>query len=102
MAQDWALAFYKSRAWIDCRAGYIASVFGLCERCQEAGLIVHHKIVLTLKNISDPFISLNWEHLELTCMDCHNKEHHGSSEPVTRDGLMFNVWGELEETVSPP
>jgi len=101
MAKEWAISFYSSTAWLKCREGYIQSVHGLCERCPEAGVIVHHKEILTPENINDPNVSLNWDKLELTCIDCHNKEHHGSNEPVTRNGLCFNVWGELVRIEAP-
>jgi 5-methylcytosine-specific restriction endonuclease McrA len=75
-------------------------VNGLCERHTEnggivPGKIVHHKIVLTSENIHDPTVSLNWDHLEYLCQDCHNKEHHGDDYAVTMDGLEFNEYGEL-------
>lgn len=101
MAKEWAKWFYKSKAWLDCRAGYITSVFGLCERCQAPGYIVHHKILLTPKNINDTEVTLNWDYLEYLCLDCHNREHHGSSEVVIREGLVFGINGDLV-TLSPP
>lgn len=101
MAKEWAKAFYKSKAWQECRTGYIASVNGLCETCLKAnrirtGYIVHHTIYLTPNNISDPNISLNWNYLRYDCQDCHNKEHHHKKD-VTRKGLIFNTKGELVE-----
>ena len=80
MAKDYAKAFYKTKAWKNCRAGYIASVGGLCERCLRNGLyvpgtMVHHKVHLTPLNIDDPSITLNWSNLELLCRDCHKDEH---------------------------
>lgn len=102
MAQEWALWFYRSTAWLKCRAGYIASVFGLCERCHAPGLIVHHKEALTPQNIHDPAVSLNWEKLEYLCQPCHNVETFGSSEPVVSDGLMFDDYGNIVQMVRPP
>ena len=64
MAKPWAIQFYKSRVWLDCRAAYIQSVFGLCEKCRRPGWIVHHKEKLTPANINDPNVTLNWEKLE--------------------------------------
>ena len=98
--KEWAKSFYKSKAWRDCREGYIQSVHGLCERCLEKdkhvpGKIVHHKEILTPENINNPDITLNWDYLELLCQDCHNKEHH--STDVTAEGLCFNEHGELVE-----
>lgn len=73
-------AFYGSRAWKRCRTEYKKSVGGLCERCKtkgliEPGYIVHHKEYINARNITDPNILLNFDNLELLCMDCHNKEH---------------------------
>lgn len=98
MAQPFAIAFYHSKEWLKCRAGYIASVFGLCERCRVKGIltkgkIVHHKIKLTAQNISDPDVSLNWDNLYLVCKDCHEEEHSG--ENVTRSDVLFDGEGNL-------
>ena len=78
--KDYARAFYKSTEWKKCRAGYVKSVGGLCERCLKRGdfipgVIVHHKCYLTPENILDPTVTLNYDNLELLCQDCHNKEH---------------------------
>ena len=79
VAQEWAKAFYKSGAWLKCRAAYIAERIaidgGLCEECkEELGYIVHHKILLTPGNINDPEIALNHEHLKYDCKRCHDYE----------------------------
>ena len=92
--KPYAKKFYKSSAWLKCRASYILLRHGLCERCEGVGKIVHHTVYLTPYNIHDPNIALNHELLELLCQDCHNKEHHGSSDVVS-DGLMFNSNGDL-------
>lgn len=80
MAQDWAKAFYKSKAWQQTRTAYAASVGGLCEDClrrgeYRPGEIVHHKVHLTPENINNPAVSLSWSNLELLCRDCHGKMH---------------------------
>lgn len=72
--------FYSSPAWKACRAAYIKSVGGLCERCRAAGRIVpgvevHHKVRLTPATVRDPKVALAWSNLELLCEDCHKKEH---------------------------
>ena len=90
--QKWAEKFYKGKEWIKLRNAYFASQYGICERCSEPGLIVHHKIYLTPKNIGNPEVSLNWDLLELLCLECHNKEHGGD---VIADGLMFDEDGNL-------
>jgi 5-methylcytosine-specific restriction enzyme A len=94
MAKDYAKQFYNSTAWKKCRAGYIKSVHGLCERCGKPGWIVHHKKYITPENINDPNITLNWSNLEYVCQDCHNKEHFEKHSPV-RAGLAFDESGNL-------
>jgi 5-methylcytosine-specific restriction enzyme A len=95
--QIWAKGFYQSTAWRKCREAYIAYVHGLCERCQSPGYIVHHKVWLTPNNINDPNVSLNHMHLEYLCIECHNRTHSKHIEGMTRDGLMFNEFGDLVE-----
>lgn len=98
MARAFAKSFYKSKAWRTTRAAYIAKTNGLCERCLEHGRYkpcedVHHKIILNEINIKDPNISLNHDHLEALCKECHNTVHgHGS--PV-REDVTFNEQGQL-------
>ncbi|WP_336772315.1 HNH endonuclease [Paenibacillus sp. MMO-58] len=95
MAKAWAKRFYNSKAWRECRTAYIDSVHGLCERCGEAGFIVHHTVYLTPDNINDPAISLNHDLLEYVCQEHHNEEHHGSHEPITAQGTQFDAEGNL-------
>lgn len=78
--KDFAVSFYKSKAWQHCRSAYAKSVGGLCEQCLKRGLvkpgdIVHHKVRLTPDNINDPAVALSWDNLELLCRDCHAKAH---------------------------
>ena len=88
--KEFAQAFYKSRAWRDCRKAYKASRIqadgGLCEVCHEAlGYIVHHKIQLTPENINDPSITLNPALLSYECKACHDgHDGHGlnKSKPL--------------------
>ena len=103
--KPWAKQFYNSKEWQACREAYIASKQGLCERCLAEGRIspgeiVHHKIYLTPKNISDPDITLNFDNLELLCQDCHNKEH--SKQLPTNDELMFDEYGNIVKRLIPP
>ncbi len=91
-----AKRFYKSTAWKKCRESYIASVFGLCERCKKPGKIVHHTVYINAFNINDPNITLNHDLLEYLCQDCHNREHFEKHSPV-REGLMFDEEGNLIE-----
>jgi 5-methylcytosine-specific restriction protein A len=97
MAQAWAKWFYNSREWIQCRAAYIASVFGLCEDCRSRGIarrgyILHHTEPLTVENINNPDITLNWNKLRYLCLDCHNRVN---STEVLREDVMFDSMGQL-------
>ncbi|HAX02673.1 MAG: hypothetical protein A2Y45_01460 [Tenericutes bacterium GWC2_34_14] len=67
--------FYKSAAWQVARQIKYQEQDGRCERCKRVGEEVHHKIRLTIQNVSDTSVSLNQENLELLCKECHNKEH---------------------------
>ena len=77
--KEFAKKFYRSRAWRACRKSYIAERQaidgGLCEECGERlGYIVHHKTLLTPKNIDNPEITLNHKMLKYVCKECHNRE----------------------------
>ena len=69
--------FYDSLEWKRCRETYKRMKGYVCERCGNTSkkMIVHHKIHLTPFTMNDPDISLNYDNLELLCMDCHNREH---------------------------
>ena len=95
MSKEFAKKFYKSKAWLKCREGFIQSVYGLCNRCGKPGYIVHHKELLTPSNIDNPDITLNWDKLEYLCQDCHNKEHMSKHEGIIREGLRFNSKGQV-------
>ncbi len=99
MAREFSRNLYGSRAWKECRASFILSKNGLCERClsnnkYEPGTEVHHKIYLTPENINDPYITLSWDNLELLCASCHSKEHNEKYSPL-REDVMFNAEGDL-------
>ena len=88
MARAFSVDFYKSDAWESCRAAYLAKVGGLCEECLKQGIytpavIVHHKVVLTPENITNPEITLAFSNLEAVCRDCHGKVH--------RPGLRYKI-----------
>ena len=97
MAKDFAKSFYKSKAWQSCRAGYAASVGGLCERCLQRGIvtageIVHHKIHVTPETINDPQVLLSWGNLELVCRECHRELHEDQMHKMPdRSKRRFSV-----------
>ena len=90
-------SFYKTAAWLKCRAAYIKHVGGLCERCLARGLIVpgyivHHKCYLTPENITDPSVTLNFDNLEYLCHECHNQEHF---KEVQKKRYKFDDYGRV-------
>lgn len=90
MSKPFARSFYTTKAWIKCRAAYIAHRRavdgGMCEDCHErAGYIVHHKTELTPQNINDPDIALSFGNLKYVCHECHNSiKHNGRDGSVPR------------------
>lgn len=94
--RKFAVSFYTSQAWADCREAYRKSAGGLCEVCLSKGLItageiVHHKIHLTPENITDPTITLNFDNLQLVCRECHGEIHKRKKKryKVTGDGKVI-------------
>ena len=85
--------FYSSGKWRKTRAAYIQSVFGECERCDQPGVQLHHKIHLNQENINDADITLNHYNLEYLCAECHRKHHQ--IKPGYNNGLKFTENGDL-------
>ena len=106
--------FYDSKAWWECRGGFVKSKNYLCERCGRVCWtkgdnrykrakaeghdvvfgIVHHMEYLNDSNVNDPNISLNWENLEYLCIECHNKEHMTKNVEVRKD-VTFDEDGNI-------
>lgn len=63
----------------------------MCERCGGVATICHHKKYITPANITDPYITLNWENLEALCHECHNLEHQ-----LKRSLTYFDEAGNIE------
>jgi 5-methylcytosine-specific restriction endonuclease McrA len=82
--------FYKSVSWQIAREIKIRDANGKCERCGSLGEEVHHKIRLTVLNVTNPEISLNQDNLELLCKKCHNTEHKrfSNSQQFDEDGNL--------------
>ena len=49
------------------------------------GFIVHHKEHLNANNIYNPAVTINFDNLELLCLNCHNSEHFTKND-FTADG----------------
>lgn len=94
-----AKRFYNSKAWKDCRASYIATIWnGLCEHCKDAtGYIVDHIIEINEHNISDPMITLNHDNLQYLCLVCHNKKTF-EKYSVMREDVRFDLNGDIVPT----
>ena len=79
--KSFAKKVYQSPQWKKCRASYLKSVGGLCERCLAKGIyrpanIVHHKIFLDEKNVSDPEVCFAFKNLEAVCWEHHAEIHN--------------------------
>lgn len=106
------LEFYNSKTWKRNRVAYAISRNCICERCgrpvyvsginealpknKRLRYIVHHKKHLNESNITDVNVSLDWNNLELLCIECHNIEH---TEKPTREELTFNQAGQLVKRI---
>lgn len=95
-----AEAFYKTKAWRQCRDGYAAlrsSIDGgLCEICHEVpAVIVHHKTHLTAQNVNDPEISLNYDNLQYVCHHCHDVIHGYGGSQKNESRVIFDPFGNV-------
>ena len=83
--------FYKSKNWKLAREIKILDQNGLCERCGETGVEIHHKVRLTMDNVNDAQISVNQDNLKLLCRECHNKEHNrfSSKQQFDEEGNLI-------------
>jgi 5-methylcytosine-specific restriction enzyme A len=86
--------FYDSLPWKKLRDAYKKAKFGICERCFNPAKIVHHKIHLDKSNVNKSEISLNWDNLELMCVECHNK-HHYRKYNILPSGYKFDECGQI-------
>ena len=82
--KQYAAEFYNSQAWKRTAAAYARSQRYLCELCRDQGLfspgeIVHHKIFINERNITDPSVSLNWDNLQLVCRKHHAELHNNKN-----------------------
>jgi 5-methylcytosine-specific restriction endonuclease McrA len=69
-------AFYKSKAWENCRAIVLIRDNYLCQECLRKDKITAANIVHHIKHYEDhPELALDIDNLETICAACHNKEH---------------------------
>jgi len=100
--KEFARKFYFSKAWQECRDGYINQRKGIdggmCEECHsELGYIVHHRKHLTPQNITDPEIALNWSNLEFVCKNCHDILHGHCNQQKNPSRVWFDAMGQAHE-----
>lgn len=104
--------FYNSTLWRKTSKMFVLSKSCICEKCgkpiycrgindylpkeKRRRYIVHHKIALDEVNYKDENISLNWDNLQLLCIDCHNSLN---ADAVLRDDVMFDENGNLIKRV---
>lgn len=89
MASEWASRFYESVHWKKTREAFRQYKRGLCEECLKKGIItagteVHHIKPLTINNVHNPKIALNWSNLELLCEECHHTLHNEMREATPK------------------
>ena len=94
MAQLFARAFYKSRAWRTVRAQALRRDHYTCADCYGRAEEVHHGIELTPENINDPSIALNIDLLTSLCHNCHTKRTKGDTGDVEA-GYCFDEKGQV-------
>ena len=95
--KEYARSFYTGKQWKETSKAFMTSKNYICERCGAVATICHHIKYITPENITDPFITLNWENLEALCIDCHNAEHTGKASD-----FIFNYSGEVRAVKETP
>lgn len=90
-------AVYKTKYWQKFRAGYFAAHNGMCERCPNPGVVLHHIEELTLENYTNPAIVYGDDNLMLLCWSCHEKTKTKGGLPVRAD-VGFDADGNVVPT----
>ncbi len=73
-------SFYKTPEWKSAREACLKKAGGLCEECLKKGLItpatiVHHRVHMNAKTITDPKLRSGLDNLEALCVNCHAAAH---------------------------
>lgn len=93
-ARNYALSFYKSKAWKVASTNYRRQ-HPFCERCLAKGIfekadLVHHKVFLNETNWNDPNVSMNPDNFESLCRKCHAEMHYKKeSNQLGPDGRLL-------------
>ena len=99
MAKDFSRHIYHTSEWERVRQAAWARDHGMCVECYTRGRVtpaelVHHINEITPENIDDPGVAYNLDNLECVCRECHSRLH-GWTKPCTREGMAFDVNGNL-------
>src|SRR5690625_4032008 len=86
--------FYRSRGWLEIRAGALKRDNYECQQCKRDGLVTvdskkekgkRKEIVLNVHHIKEiethPELALELDNLETLCVPCHNKVHEKGFKP---------------------
>jgi 5-methylcytosine-specific restriction endonuclease McrA len=68
------IQFYNSQAWRTLSAKYTQDKQYKCECCRKIATQVHHKQAIQTEEGWDR--RLDYDNLELLCVDCHNERHN--------------------------
>lgn len=88
MAKEWAIPFYNSKRWKNCRREVLRRDNYTCAYCSGRAEEVHHVVELNPDNIHDDNIALNPDNLMSLCHNCHTKETKGVSD--VNKGYIFD------------
>lgn len=96
-----AKRFYKSKAWLKCRAIVVIRDKYLCQKCLRQGRITKYDVVHHIKERKDyPELALDVDNLECLCHRCHNKYHSSKvkkkKKQMPKDVIVFSANEEID------
>ena len=100
MARNFAIRFYRSKAWRQARALALRRDMYTCRDCGGRATEVHHVESLTPDNISDPAIALGLDNLMSLCGPCHSARTAGACD--LGEGYAFDADGHVIRVGAPP
>lgn len=100
MARDFAIRFYRSKAWRQARALALRRDMFTCRDCGGRATEVHHVRELNPENIDDPAIALGLDNLMSLCGPCHSARTAGGCD--VGEGYAFDAEGQVIRVGAPP
>lgn len=97
-----ARAFYKSKAWKQCREVVLQRDHHLCQPCLKMQRVTAANTVHHIKPLEEhPELALDIDNLESICPSCHNKEHpeKGSNKEVPQRRSVVVIRAKRNEEV---